>query len=686
MSNITISVPASPLTGTVQFAATVAARITPTKVEFYADGVLKSSDVASPYAYTWDTTAYADGLHNLTAKVYYGSNQVDYDQQTVSTFNSPVEAPPPLVQAPPVNTTAPALSGVATVGETLTVSAGEWTNNPTGYTRQWVHSDNVYHLLAGATSSGYTIGSADEGKTIACVVSAYNIYGPSATVTTAATSAVSAPAPAVPEIITDPVITGTPLSGYQFITSNGSWTNSPTSYTYQWRRCNPTSFSLGESTILPTEALQTVLTAQPITLGSTATIQTLSFYIPVASGAMRLGIYADSGGYPAARKAVTAEFTPTVGWNTQVVAAPVSLTAGVYWLVFQIAQSAMRVRKSSAAGAPDSKYITATYAALPASFPAGATNSTSHFSQYATFSAVESCANIASATSSTYLLAAADVGSTVRSRVVAVNGSGSSVFAESAPSATVATPMATPPSPPPTPPPSTVTPTYVADFEAGNFSQVLSLQQSTGGRISIATGTDVLEGSYSALVRNSYPQDYPVAAGQRTEMVFGDVNQMVFGGGSLQGKETWCTWMERLASNFEITSSWCIITQFHGGTGSPVFAVEANGPSSAGVLYIVMRGGAPNAGYRQYQIAPTVPRGQTMSFKVYRLWSTSGSGRTKVWLNGALVVDDTGANLYVGGESAPYHKAGVYRSSGLTTIESRVTIDAVRWYKNDPDA
>jgi hypothetical protein len=40
-----------------------------------------------------------------------------------------------------------------------------------------------------------------------------------------------------------PTITGTPQEGSTLTTSNGQWTNSPTSFTYQWRRCDETGGS-----------------------------------------------------------------------------------------------------------------------------------------------------------------------------------------------------------------------------------------------------------------------------------------------------------------------------------------------------------------------------------------------------------------------------------------------------------
>src|SRR5262249_7081457 len=60
--------------------ATVSASVTVTasatdnvgvaRVEFYLDGLLKSTDTASPYSWTWDTTTASNGSHTLTTQAY----------------------------------------------------------------------------------------------------------------------------------------------------------------------------------------------------------------------------------------------------------------------------------------------------------------------------------------------------------------------------------------------------------------------------------------------------------------------------------------------------------------------------------------------------------------------------------------------------------------------------------------
>ena len=69
---VSITAPATGSNVTVGDSVAVAATATDntavTKVEFYVDGVLKSTDTASPYAYAWPTTGVTAGVHSLTAK------------------------------------------------------------------------------------------------------------------------------------------------------------------------------------------------------------------------------------------------------------------------------------------------------------------------------------------------------------------------------------------------------------------------------------------------------------------------------------------------------------------------------------------------------------------------------------------------------------------------------------------
>lgn len=82
----------------------------------------------------------------------------------------------------PANTVAPAITGTATVGQTLTVSNGTWTNSPTGYARQWTRDGAD---IAGATGATYTLVAGDSGKMIGARVTATNADGSGAAIAAA---------------------------------------------------------------------------------------------------------------------------------------------------------------------------------------------------------------------------------------------------------------------------------------------------------------------------------------------------------------------------------------------------------------------------------------------------------------------------------------------------------------------
>jgi hypothetical protein len=76
----------------------------------------------------------------------------------------------------PINTDAPAVTGTASVGSVLSSTTGTWTGAPApAFTYQWQRGTSTN--ISGATSSSYTIVSADAGYTLRCVVTATNSLG-----------------------------------------------------------------------------------------------------------------------------------------------------------------------------------------------------------------------------------------------------------------------------------------------------------------------------------------------------------------------------------------------------------------------------------------------------------------------------------------------------------------------------
>lgn len=83
--------------------------------------------------------------------------------------------------AAPVNTVAPVISGSLSVGDTLTISLGTWTNSPTSYDHGWFRANDalgtgISYITGGDT---YVLQVADVGKYIVADTRAYNASAPS---------------------------------------------------------------------------------------------------------------------------------------------------------------------------------------------------------------------------------------------------------------------------------------------------------------------------------------------------------------------------------------------------------------------------------------------------------------------------------------------------------------------------
>jgi hypothetical protein len=143
-----------------------------------------------------------------------------------------------LAQLLPKNTVPPAISGVAQVGQTLTADTGSWSGSPTGFSYQWQHCDEAASSCAdipGATASTYTLTDAEASTNVRVAVTARNAAG--------STTAVSALTPSVagpnnPTNTALPAISGTPPAGQTLTATTGTWSGAPTTFGFQWQRCN----------------------------------------------------------------------------------------------------------------------------------------------------------------------------------------------------------------------------------------------------------------------------------------------------------------------------------------------------------------------------------------------------------------------------------------------------------------
>ena len=199
-----------------------------------------SFDGATSSSYRVVSADVGDTLRvGVTASNNNGSSVATSDATSVVTAAVTVSGP--------TNTSPPTISGTPTVGQTLTGSSGTWSGSPTSYAYQWKRCDSAGGScgnISGATSTSYGVTSSDTGYTVRLAVTASNSSG-SSTATSSQTAAVSAQSSSVPSNTSPPTITGTPTVGQTLAGSSGTWSGSPTSYAYQWKRCDSAGGSCG---------------------------------------------------------------------------------------------------------------------------------------------------------------------------------------------------------------------------------------------------------------------------------------------------------------------------------------------------------------------------------------------------------------------------------------------------------
>jgi hypothetical protein len=149
----------------------------------------------------------------------------------------------------PTLSAAPSITGDTTVGSTLTLSTGSWSDSQATLSIAWrrcAADGTACTVIDGATTTTYTLTSGEIGSTIGAVVIATNAGG-STTATSTVTATISdAPAPpappapatpAAPESSVAPSITGDTTSGSTLTVSTGTWSDPQATLGIAWQRC-----------------------------------------------------------------------------------------------------------------------------------------------------------------------------------------------------------------------------------------------------------------------------------------------------------------------------------------------------------------------------------------------------------------------------------------------------------------
>jgi peptidoglycan/xylan/chitin deacetylase (PgdA/CDA1 family) len=199
---------------------------------------------------------------------------------------------------PPLNTGLPQLSGQAVVGQQLSATSGTWSGSAPTYSYQWRSCTASCANITGAVASSYALTSNELGKTVAVVVTATNRAG-SASATSSATAVVTA-AVVAPSNTGLPLISGSAQEGQQLSTTDGSWSGSPATYSYQWQSCTsgscadipnavnstytPTSLDVARTIDVVVKATNTAGTATATSAATAAVTPAIVIVAPANTG------------------------------------------------------------------------------------------------------------------------------------------------------------------------------------------------------------------------------------------------------------------------------------------------------------------------------------------------------------------------------------------------------------------
>ena len=130
----------------------------------------------------------------------------------------------------------PTLSGEAVDGRVLTVGTGTWRGTPPfTYSYEWIRCGKGCATIAGADAASYRVTTADIGKKLKAVITAKNAAG-TGTVRSRASAKV---VPGSPLNLALPRAEGTPLVGQTLTATEGTWVGTPPiTYGYQWYACS----------------------------------------------------------------------------------------------------------------------------------------------------------------------------------------------------------------------------------------------------------------------------------------------------------------------------------------------------------------------------------------------------------------------------------------------------------------
>jgi GH25 family lysozyme M1 (1,4-beta-N-acetylmuramidase) len=180
----------------------------------------------------------------------------------------------PFPSGPPLLSTPPTVVGPPQAGQLLAAVPGTWEGGkPLTFAYQWRRCDAAganCDAITGATAESYRPVTADVGHSLRVYVTAASGAGSAAATTdpTAAVSPAGTSPAARPTNLKLPQIVGNEQVGQILTSSVGTWTGSPTKFTYRWRRCN----AAGTSCLAIPHATGARRTLNPDDIGATLSL------------------------------------------------------------------------------------------------------------------------------------------------------------------------------------------------------------------------------------------------------------------------------------------------------------------------------------------------------------------------------------------------------------------------------
>jgi GH25 family lysozyme M1 (1,4-beta-N-acetylmuramidase) len=174
----------------------------------------------------------------------------------------------------PAVSTPPQIVGGAVAGVALAAVPGVWTGGkPVSFSYQWQRCDAAgasCKPITGAIAERYVPVTADVGHSLVVTVTASSAAGPASSTTspTAAVAPAGTKASVRPAALSQPQVSGLAQAGQSLAAQVGTWTGAPTTFTYQWRRCNTT----GGACAVISGATASTYTITPGDIGSTISV------------------------------------------------------------------------------------------------------------------------------------------------------------------------------------------------------------------------------------------------------------------------------------------------------------------------------------------------------------------------------------------------------------------------------